>query len=117
MARWVTGLGLKSDEVVVEAKASRAKNPEPPDGPKALDRWMEQAAKARASLPQPGTAAAKAPPPPAKTPAERLNQFAEWINDPDRYFPASAASPQLCRALLDAGLVSAERLRERGLTH
>lgn len=51
-----------------------------------------------------------------KTPAERLEQFAGWING-EAYFPASAASPQMCRALLDAGLVTTERLRERGLTY
>lgn len=41
--------GLTEAEIIAEAKASRGKNPEAPDGPKALDRWMEHAMKAKAA--------------------------------------------------------------------
>jgi hypothetical protein len=34
-------MGLTEAKIIAEAKVSRGKNPEAPDGPKALDRWME----------------------------------------------------------------------------
>lgn len=116
--RW-KGFGLSEADIIAEAKASRAKNPEPPDGPKGLDRWMERAAKAKAAATAPmpegltGKAAA-APPKAPSTPEERLAWYAGKINGAG-YFAPNGASPQLCRALLDAGLVTPEKLRERGL--
>lgn len=44
---WIAAHGLTEEEVVAEAAKSRTKNPEPPDGPKGLDRWMEQAGTAK----------------------------------------------------------------------
>lgn len=116
--RW-KGFGLTEADILAEAKASRAKNPEPPDGPKALDRWMERAAKAKTSAAAPapdGLAPAEVQKVAPKTPEERLLWFAEKINDDTRYFPPNGASPQLCRALLDAGLVTPEQLRKQSLT-
>lgn len=116
--RW-KGFGLTEADILAEAKASRAKNPEPPDGPKALDRWMERAAKAKAGAAAPapnGLTPAKVQMVAPKTPEEQLNWFAEKINDDTRYFPPNGASPKLCRALLNAGLVTPEQLRKKGLT-
>jgi hypothetical protein len=43
--RWRDELGLTEAEIIATAKASREEHPEPPDGPKALDRAMERAAR------------------------------------------------------------------------
>lgn len=114
VARWKSVLGLTDADILVEAKASRARNPEPPDGPKALDRWMEQAAVARRPTPYgktPQEVQKVAP----KTPEERLAFFAEAINGPN-YVPPSAFTPHICRAMLERKLVTPEKLREKGLT-
>ncbi len=42
--RWRDELGLTEAEIVTVADASRQDHPEPPDGPKALDRAMQRAA-------------------------------------------------------------------------
>jgi hypothetical protein len=42
--RWRTELGLIKAEIVAAAKDTRKDHPEPPDGPKALDRAMQRAA-------------------------------------------------------------------------
>ena len=112
--RW-RGFGLTEDAIIAEARASRAKNPEPPDGPKALDRWMEQAvkAKAAASAPAPtqkAQAAAKAP----TDPQDRLNFYADWVKS-DRFMPANTISNTLRDALLTSKLVSVDELRKRGI--
>ncbi|MBW6496041.1 MAG: helix-turn-helix domain-containing protein, partial [Burkholderiaceae bacterium] len=46
--RWRDELGLTEAEIVAVAEASRQDHPEPPDGPKALDRFMERAAQRKA---------------------------------------------------------------------
>lgn len=115
LERW-KAMGLTEAEVIAEAKASRAKNPDPPDGPKALDRWMEQAVKAKtaatAPLPEGGKAqaAAKAP----MSPEKRLEFFAEMINGPG-HVPPSMITNTVRDALLAAKLVTPEKMRERGI--
>lgn len=108
--------GLSDDQILAEAKASRAKNPEAPDGPKALDRWMETAAKAKRNAPAHGQdrpqGRAEAKPPP--TPEERLAFYADWVNG-DRPLPPSAINNTLAHSLLDAGLVTRDRLKQRGV--
>ena len=42
--RWRDELGLTEAEILEAAEASRQEHPEPPDGPKALDRVMQRAA-------------------------------------------------------------------------
>lgn len=106
--------GLTDDQITAEAKASRAKNPEAPDGPKALDRWMETAAKARANAPAVGQPAKRAEVKPPPSPAERLNFFAEWVNG-TKPLPPSTINNTLAHSLLDAGLVTRERLKQRGI--
>lgn len=108
--------GLTDDQIIAEARNSRARNPDPPDGPKALDRWMETAAKAKRNAPKPGQEGAKqraeVKPPP--TPEERLAFYADWVNS-DKAMPPSAINNTLAMALLDAGLVTRDRLKKRGI--
>lgn len=108
--------GLSDDQITAEAKNSRARNPDAPDGPKALDRWMETAAKAKRNAPQPGqakaTQRAESKPPP--TPQERLNFYADWVNG-DKPLPPSTINNTLAHSLLDAGMVTRERLKARGV--
>lgn len=49
--RWVTDLGLSRAEVLQVAEAGRLRFPDPPNGPKALDRRMREFATAKASAP------------------------------------------------------------------
>lgn len=56
-------------------------------------------------------------PPAAQADAEaRLRFFADWINS-DRHLPPSAVTNTTLRALLARGLVTTDRLRQRGLPH
>ena len=104
-------MGLSDDRIVAEARSSRAKNPDPPDGPKALDRWMEAASRAAKGAPKPQQRAEAKPP---ASPEDRLKFFADWING-ERYLPSSAISTTLAQALIDAGLVTVAQLRKRGI--
>lgn len=57
--RWITDLGLTPAQVIEAARSSRAQHPEPPNGPKALDRVMRNlAATVKAPPMQPGDAGA-----------------------------------------------------------
>ena len=115
---WVTRwrkVGLTDDQILAEAKASRAKNPEPPEGPKALNAWMMQAAtnRAAASTPVPEGAKAQAAKVPM-SPEKRLAFWAEQINGPG-YVPPTAVSSSMRNALIASGLVTEAKMRERGL--
>lgn len=46
--KWHTELGLTHDEIVSTARQSKQQHPDPPDGPKALDRAMQTVARAKA---------------------------------------------------------------------
>ena len=113
--RWRTDLGLSEADILEVAEASRQEHPEPPDGPKALDRVMQRAAQRKADEAsrkrrKPKTAAAQEPRPITDLPVF----YAEMVNS-DRYLPASAISNSMRDAMLARGLVTAERLRERGI--
>jgi hypothetical protein len=116
VAAWITHHGLTQDQIIAAAKASRDRNPEAPDGPKALDRWMERAGvsvrTAGSITPGKGQRADTKPPP---TPQERLAFYAEWVNNPAKVCPPSCISTQTAQALLAANLVSMETLRKRGI--
>ncbi len=113
VARWRKA-GLTDEQILAEAKASRSKNPEPPEGPKALNAWMLQAAMNRsgASSPLPEGAKAQAKLKLSNSPQERLQQLADRINGPD-YVPPSTVTNTMRDALLAADLVTREKLRER----
>jgi hypothetical protein len=113
--RWRDELRLSDAEILEAAEASRQKHPEPPDGPKALDRVMQRAAQRKADeashkrRKQKAAAAME-----TRSIADLPVFYAEMVNS-DRYVPVSAISNSMRDAMLARGLVTAERLRERGI--
>jgi hypothetical protein len=113
--RWRDDLGLSDGEILEAAETSRHEHPEPPDGPKALDRVMQRAAQHKADdalrkRRKPRTAAAQE----VRAITDLPVLYAEMVNS-DRYMPVSAISNSMRDAMLARGLVTAERLRERGI--
>jgi hypothetical protein len=113
--RWQTDLRLSDAEILEAAEASRQEHPEPPDGPKGLDRVMQRAAQRKSD------AASQKRRKPKLVAAQEIRQiadlpvfYAEMVNS-DRYVPVSAISNSMRDAMLARGLVTAERLRERGI--
>lgn len=123
--RWRDDLGLDEVAILAVAEDSRRSHPEPPDGPKALDRAMQRAA---VRLKQTSTGvAAKGPAAaagrhvhgqrtakPAPSADEKAAFYADLVNS-DRFLPSSAISNSMRDAMLARGLVTVERLRERGV--
>ena len=104
VAGWIAD-GLSVDEVILEIRSFVARIPDPPEGPKALDMTMSRAVRAKRKAP------AKA------QPADRasfLALIADWVNG-DKYLPGSAVTPSLGRELIEAGLITKERARARGV--
>jgi hypothetical protein len=117
--RWSEDLGLSEDRIIQIAAETRHNHPAPPDGPKALDRFMERAAQRDARMAATGptqkakrSRKAQGQPPPS--PDELAAFYAAKINS-DEYLPASMISNAMCEAMLTRGLVTAERLRARGV--
>ncbi|MFT7059071.1 MAG: hypothetical protein ACJASV_001578, partial [Pseudorhodobacter sp.] len=102
------------------ATETRRDHPIPPDGPKALDRFMERAAQRDAQA-----AAAEAKPQRPKrgrkvdlTPRPSTDDLAAFYADlvnSDRYLPVSTISNTTRNAMLARGLVTPEQLRMRGV--
>ena len=113
--RWRGELGLTEAEIVAVAEASRQEHPEPPDGPKALDRAMQRAAQRKVEAAGRKRRKPKAVPAPATKPITDLPAFYAKIVNADGYLPVSAISNTMRDAMLGRGLVTAERLRERGI--
>ena len=113
--RWQTDLMLTKAEIIEAAEASRQEHPEPPDGPKGLDRIMQRVAQRKADEKSRGRRKARKP---AKSETRQVTDlpvfYAEMVNS-DRYLPVSAISNAMRDAMLARGLVTAERLRERGI--
>ena len=118
--RWIDDLGLTEDRIIETATETRRGHPAPPDGPKALDRAMERAAKRDAQ-----SAAAKSNGQTAKrltkpidgtrpSDDEKAAFYADMVNS-DRYLPANTISNTLRDAMLSRGLVTPDRLRARGV--
>jgi len=118
--RWIDDLGLSEDRIIEVATETRRDHPNPPDGPKALDRAMERAAQRDA---QPAAGAAK------RQRSKRVRKvdltprpstddlaafYADLVNS-DRYLPVSTISNTTRDAMLARGLVTPERLRMRGV--
>lgn len=113
--RWQTDLGLTEAEILEAAEASRQEHPEPPDGPKGLDRIMQRAAQRKADEKSRGRRKARKSSKSENRPVTDLPVFyAEMVNS-DRYLPVSAISNSMRDAMLARGLVTIERLRERGI--
>lgn len=113
--RWRDELGLTEAEIIATAEASREEHPQPPDGPKALDRVMQRAAQRKVEDAGRKRKEPKAAPTPAAKPITDLPAFYADLVNSDRYLPVSAISNTMRDAMLARGLVTAERLRERGV--
>jgi hypothetical protein len=113
--RWREKLGLSQGEIVAVAAASRSEHPEPPDGPKALDRAMQRAAQRKVEAAGQKRRKRRSEPEPAAKPITDLPAFYAKIVNADGYLPVSAISNTMRDAMLGRGLVTAERLRERGI--
>ena len=117
--RWSEDLGLSEDRIIQIAAETRQDHPRPPDGPKALDRFMERAAQRDAQMAatgrtqkakRNGKVQGKAP----LNPDELAAFYAAKVNS-DEYLPASMISNAMCEAMLARKLVTTERLRARGV--
>jgi len=118
--RWLDDLGLTEDRIIETATETRRTHPNPPDGPKALDRAMERAAGRDAQ-----SAAAQADgqrPKRARrrdevtraSPDELAAYYANLVNS-DGFLPANMISNTIRDGLLARGLVTPERLSRRGV--
>ena len=112
--RWIVDLGLSEDRIIETATETRRAHPNPPDGPKALDRFMERAAQrdAQAAADASGGKAKRqrkgdVGPPPSE---DQLAVFYAAKVNSDEYLPASMISNAMCEAMLARGLVTRERL-------
>lgn len=118
--RWVKDLGLSEDRIIAVATETRGDHPNPPDGPKALDRAMERAAQLDAMAAEGATKSKKLKRASKADPASRPSAddlaafYAELVNS-DRYLPVCAISNTTRDAMLARGLVTTERLRMRGV--
>ena len=118
--RWIDDLGLTEDRIIEVATETRSDHPNPPDGPKALDRFMERAAQrdAQSTAADASTAKAKRQrkrdvgPPPSED--ELAAFYAAKVNS-NAYLPQNMISAAMCGLMLARGLVTPERLRQRGV--
>ena len=118
--RWQDDLGLTEDRIIEVATQTRGDHPSPPDGPKALDRFMERAAQrdALATTANANSMKAKrqrkAEAKPLLSDDEKAAFYAKMVNA-DGFLPQSVISNTIRDAMLVRGLVTPERLRERGV--
>ena len=117
--RWRDDLRLSEDRIIKTATESRGDHPNPPDGPKALDRFMERAAQrdAIAATANANGRKAKQIKCEVKLPLsddEKAAFYAKMVNA-DGYLPQSVISNTIRDAMLARGLVTPERLRMRGV--
>ena len=118
--RWRDDLGLSEDRIIETASETRRDHPAPPDGPKALDRAMERAAKRDAQLAATSPKAPTGKRQPKRTESARPSAdelaafYAEMVNS-DGFLPANTISNTVRDAMLSRGLVTPERLRARGV--
>jgi hypothetical protein len=120
VCRWINDLGLTEDQIIETARATRQDHPAPPDGPKALDRAMQRAAKrllqTTAASPKPPSGKRQAKPTEGPRPsADELAAFYANIVNSDGFLPANTISNTIRDAMLVRGLVTPERLRARGV--
>ncbi len=118
--RWRDDLGISEARIIETATESRNDYPNPPDGPKALDRFMERAAQRDAIAAKAIANGKKAKRPnkcEVKLPLsddEKAAFYAKMVNA-DGYLPQSVISNTIRDAMLVRGLVTPERLRQRGV--
>ena len=119
--RWRDDLGLDEAAIIEVAQETRRTHPEPPDGPKALDRAMQRESQRQAQQASTSSTASgkrkagrntpRVPPPSAD---ETAAFYADLVNS-NRFLPASMISNNVRDAMLARGLVTVDRLRERGI--
>jgi len=118
--RWIDDLGLTEDRIIEVATETRGDHPHPPDGPKALDRFMERAAQRDAQATAADASGQKAKRQrkrdvvPRPSDDEKAAFYAKMVNS-DGFLPVSAINNTIRDAMLARGLVTPERLRERGV--
>ena len=118
--RWIDDLGLSPARIVAVAGETRATHPNPPDGPKALDRFMERAAQRDAQAALAAAKGAKAKRrrktgvAPTRSEDDVAAFYASKVNS-DEYLPKGMISATICRMMLTRGLVTRERLQMRGV--
>ncbi len=111
--RWRDDLGLTEEQILSIASDTRKRHPIPPDGPKALDRTMEQAAQRKCG-------SVRRPSKPTKMTKRTASQeeilafYADLVNS-DRFLAPNSISAGICDGLLARGLATEDRLRERGV--
>ncbi len=118
--RWIDDLGLSEDRIIETATETRRDHPNPPDGPKALDRAMERAAQRDA---QAAAVTARTQKPERRSKREVVPRpsddelaafYAKMVNSDD-FLPANMIRNTTRDAMLARGLVTPERLRMRGV--
>lgn len=112
--RWREKLGLSQDEIVAVASASRSEHPEPPDGPKALDRAMQRAVQRKTQSRAEKHRKAKPEPVKPATIIDLAVYYADFLNS-GRYVSPSSIKNTLRDEMLGRGLVTPELLRQRGI--
>ena len=118
--RWLDDLGLSENRVIEVATESRADHPNPPDGPKALDRFMERAAQRDAQTAiatansQKAKRRRKREDPPRISDDEKAAFYAKLVNA-DGFLPVSSINNSIRDLMLVRGLVTPERLKMRGV--
>ena len=118
--RWRDDFGLSAVRIIETATESRADHPNPPDGPKALDRFMERAAQRYAQAAaenakgQTVRRQRKRDEQPRLSDDEKAAFYAKMVNS-DGFLPVSAITNTIRDAMLVRGLVTPERLRQRGV--
>ena len=118
--RWIDDIGLSRKRIIEVAVETRADHPNPPDGPKALDRFMERAAQRDAQTAianaksQKTKRRRKREDPPRLSDDEKAAFYAKMVNA-DGFLPVSAINNSIRDLMLVRGLVTPERLRLRGV--
>ncbi|SEN92642.1 hypothetical protein SAMN05216227_103222 [Pseudorhodobacter antarcticus] len=118
--RWIDDLGLSQKRIIETATETRADHPNPPDGPKALDRFMERTAQrdAQATIAnaksQKSKRQRKRVDPPRLSDDEKAAFYAKMVNA-DGFLPVSAINNSIRDLMLVRNLVTPERLRMRGV--
>jgi len=118
--RWVDDIGLSQKRIIQTATETRTDHPNPPDGPKALDRFMERAAQrdAQAAIAnakgQKAKRRRKREEPPRISDDEKAAFYAKLVNA-DGFLPVSSINNSIRDLMLVRGLVTPERLRMRGV--
>jgi hypothetical protein len=118
--RWIDDLGLSQKRIIETATETRTDHPNPPDGPKALDRFMERAAQRDAQATIANTKSQKSKrrrnrvDPPRLSDDEKAAFYAKMVNA-DGFLPVSAINNSIRDLMLVRGLVTPERLRMRGV--